>query len=271
MEEQKSATRCSVYCLTSSSGRYAIKIYPAEYSVAELESEIAFASSLLREGIRVPQYLTTISGEAFTQMPGGERVVAYRWIDGKVSPALSEAQLSAAVGLLASIQINSSGLSLERPDEWLWSDALVCLERIRPPQDLAGWLNEMVQAGRPWDITAPRVVAHNDFVAWNLIWSADEELPGLIDFTNTILAPVEWDPAVFLASVLLSPIPFGSPGETIDRFFAAYDAAGGHLDAERTLRLLKVALAQRSVFFVLTHDAGESEATWERLRGALIA
>jgi Ser/Thr protein kinase RdoA (MazF antagonist) len=269
MEEQKSATRCSVYRLTSSTGQYAIKIYPVEYSHAELASEIAFAERLMRAGIRVPQYLTTTREEAFTEMAEGERVVAYKWIDGQVSQALDETQLMAAARLLAFIQINSSGLSLERPDEWLWSDAVVCLERIQPPLDLAEWLNEMVQAGRPWDATSSRVVAHNDIVAWNLIWTPGEELPALIDFTNTVLAPVEWDPAVFLAGVLLSPMPFGSPAETIERFFGVYEAAGGRANADLTRRLLNVALAQRSIFFALTHDPGEPEEIWKRLRLAL--
>jgi Ser/Thr protein kinase RdoA (MazF antagonist) len=271
MEEQKSATRCSVYRLTSSSGQYAIKIYPIEYSRAELASEIAFAERLMRAGIRVPQYLTTTREEAFAEMAGGERVVAYKWIEGDVSQALNETQLIAAARLLASIQINSSGLSLERPDEWLWSDAVVCLERIQPPRDLAEWLNEMVQAGRPWDVTSSRVVAHNDIVPWNLIWIPGEELPALIDFTNTILAPVEWDPAVFLASLLLSPMPFGSPRETLHTFFEAYEAAGGRGHADITRRLLNVALAQRSIFFALTHDPGEREEIWKRLRLALSA
>jgi aminoglycoside/choline kinase family phosphotransferase len=112
-------------------------------------------------------------------------------------------------------------------------------------------------------------VSHNDFVPWNLIWEEKKELPALIDFTNTILAPVEWDPAVFLASMLLSPLDDRSRGETMDKFFSAYDSAGGPGRIETTQRLLSVALAQRSIFFALTSEGNEREEIWRRLRSAM--
>jgi Ser/Thr protein kinase RdoA (MazF antagonist) len=255
--------------LSSSGGRHAIKIYPAEYSATELQTEIDFAAHLLRAGIRVPRYLQTIEGRAFRETANGERVSAYGWLDGEVHETLDEAQLISAAQLLALIQSASADLSLERPDDWLWSDAIVCLGRLEPPKDLAPWLNEMIQAGRPWSASTKRVVSHNDFVPANLIWDRDNELPALIDFTNTILAPLEWDAAVFLASILLSPITTGAGTETIEKFFSAYEASGGNGDTDALRRLLDVALAQRSIFFAVTRDVNERQAIWQRLRSAV--
>jgi Ser/Thr protein kinase RdoA (MazF antagonist) len=265
---QPSPTRCTVYRLSLSDSAYAVKLFPPEYASDEVTTEVLFAQHLRRAGLPVPAYLATTDGAAFATAPDGHRVAVYEWIDEKSLSRLSDKQLRLVIGAIAAIHTASRELRLEREDAWLWTDTRDCLAKLAPPEELREWIEAVADAGRPWSKDHELYVCHNDFCLANTIWNASGDAPSFIDFTNTILAPLEWDVAVFCGSVLLSETCDDGCDDLLPRILREYTLAGGDCNSDDVFRLAETALVQRGIFTAFTQHPAQREQTWQRLGAA---
>jgi len=260
-------TRCSVFRALTNIGHVGVKRYPEEYTISEIESEVQFIRHLMNAGLPVIRPLTSDEGDAFVSLNSGGRAMAYLWVEGEIRKTWSRNDLRAVVRLIGTIHAASRNLCLTRSDRWLWNDTRQCFRRLDPPSDLVDWLERAVQQGRPWEIDDPGLwVCHNDYSTRNFIWPQQEHTPSVIDFTNTILAPREWDLAVLCADLLAYGIR-ADGRELVDAVSQFYAETRPNPPISMDLRMIELALVQRGVFRVYTTESPRSRAqTWEILR-----
>lgn len=263
IQEIPTLTRCSVFKAAAASGNYAVKVYPPEYSQAELGSELAFVETLSQGGAPVPRYQRNDSGGLYVDGPNGIHVTAYKWIEGNPLKKYDHHHIATAVNTIARIHIATPEKPIERPDQWLWDDARRCLEKVQVPRKLKDIFYAAIQEGCPWDGSVAINTRHNDYAVSNILWPNDEATPSIIDFTNTICAPAEWDLAILYAGLSLSGVCDHIPitPQVITR---PYESAGSAINYDLFNRFLKAAITQRTVFRVLNSNQSDADLVWHR-------
>jgi Ser/Thr protein kinase RdoA (MazF antagonist) len=263
----RNATRCAVFKIEALGGTYALKLYPKEYGTAELGSEIEFVRQLKRYGCSVPQYRTAVDGALYVTTSSGMGGALYEWVQGRCLSLLDDRRLTLIVELLGAIhevgQLNSA-----RSDDWVWTETAAYLKGIRPPCDLKEWMGRVTGAGRPWSTQGALLLCHGDCCPKNILWPRGSPAPVLIDFTNSISAPAEWELAVLCSDVVLYA---ANPTEldTLSRkIAAAYVATGRKCSFSRLQHFLSTAIVQRAILRAITSIPSEQQLIWQRLRRA---
>lgn len=261
-----SFTRCEVYRVQSENAAYCIKLYPPEYSDTELSSELEFVLHLARNGISVPEYLLGGRGQRWSRLTNGWGATVYKWIDGEIHSYLTVPKAFATVRLVAAIHAASRDLELRRPDEWLWRDAMECAAQDNIPGDLSAWIRKLVSAGRPWSSKSELRACHNDYSVKNFVWPQNSRIPFVIDFTNTILAPFEWDVAGLCADLYLTSNRTCNGRQLLDRIIDHYSAFGSTLNPELLHRFIQIAIVQRALFRVHVNVGRRRQLIWDQVR-----
>jgi Ser/Thr protein kinase RdoA (MazF antagonist) len=263
---QPGRTRAMVFKVRTPDGALAIKVYPDEYSESELRSEFQLAELLHGRGVAVPRYLAVGESDVFGRLADGSGVLVYEWMAGHAPARLDRDLIENGAALLASFHQAVRGAGISRDDAWLWSDAARhASARRKLPDDLGGWIEERACGGRPWGEAETLIACHNDFVPGNLVVSDNGKVVA-IDLTNAILAPPEWDVAVYCAGLLLASVPVElDPPATFACAVDSYARSGVGVRGDYVRNLLEVALAQRSVFLTERVSAQREAQVWERL------
>jgi aminoglycoside/choline kinase family phosphotransferase len=110
------------------------------------------------------------------------------------------------------------------------------------------------------------ILCHGDCCPKNVLWPAGSSVPVLIDFTNSISAPAEWELAVFCADVFISAANPTELDSLSRKVAAAYVTAGGRCDFGRVQRFLSTAVVQRAILKAFNCAEHEKRAIWQRLR-----
>jgi Ser/Thr protein kinase RdoA (MazF antagonist) len=262
IEKVPTLTLCAVYKVFSQNETYAAKVYPKAYSRDESTTEIEFASLLYNNGINVPKYFSHEDGNAFKTLSDGSTVAVSQWMEGKLNTRYSLSDIDKVSRALAKIHAVSRGANIDRPDEWLWSDAKKYLPRLKLASGLRDIFEGAVNKGRLWENASDNLqICHNDLTVTNILWQEDN--PAFIDFTNAIRAPAEWDLCVFYASLVLSGVYDQSRIAPHD-ICRPYEQAGGVLDKTLFERLLPAAIAQRAIFMAFTGNEAQQAAILSR-------
>ncbi len=269
VSNQSGATLCKVFKASTTTEKFGIKIYPSQYRHEELETEILFAKHLERTGLSVTEFLTPLAGDMFFVLPDGRKAAVYRWVEGEIREAYDRDDLYSIVATIALIHEASSGLELRRDDHWLWIDTAKYLSRLEPLLDLKARCRNLIQAGRPWLDSDVLTLCHGDYTIRNIVWRQSEGAPTIIDFTNAIWAPREWDLAGLCADVCL----LGSLRDDANQILAAvsrqYAAETRDFDSKRLERLFPMALVQRAIFDAYTSNPERQKLIWQIVARAL--
>jgi Ser/Thr protein kinase RdoA (MazF antagonist) len=265
LSDHSGRSRCHVVRATSAGVSYAVKLYPAEYTEDELLTEIGFAGHLHQRGMGAPRYRNFADGRPFLTLPGRARAAIYDWVEGDILTRLDRPRLALMVREIAANHEAARSLSIQRPDRWLWEDAIDSLRRCTPPEDLADWIATVVVRGRPWRHNSGLPICHNDYSTSNTVWETDGGRPIFIDFTNSINAPPEWDLATFCADLYLRS---AYPGSILR---LAIDIADAYAADDRRApaippEFIESAVVQRGLFRAL--DPSEAPDVWRKMRHA---
>ncbi|WP_147113029.1 phosphotransferase [Tateyamaria sp. syn59] len=272
LHEQQSPTRCQVIRAVGSVVDSAIKIYPADADIGELSTELAFVSHLYTSKLPVPRYRTTRDGSRFIKQQDGTLATVYDWIEGPVRPTLDGTEVfPRVVKLMATIHIASADFRTPRSDDWLWQDAKMCLERLGSvPQDLLKRLTKLFAKGQPWRPYDTHHLCHNDYGSSNIVWRSSDDTPWLIDFTNAIRAPREWDLAGLCADHLLRSATPLEPKAVLAQAAMTHDnETCARLDRALLATCFPIVLGQRAVFAAFNADDDAPPCTWNGLRRVL--
>lgn len=121
-----------------------------------------------------------------------------------------------------------------RSDDWLWSDAIYCLGRLGDREGAPiERLKDALHTGRCWVQFSEPTLRHNDLGISNFIWPTGSLLPVMIDFTNAIPAPAEWDLAGLAADCWLFGPRFASAMELRRFLIDRYLELGMHVSADK--------------------------------------
>lgn len=240
-----SPTLCKVYKVVGVSGNFGIKLYPAIYSGTELLSEIDMVRKLRESGCPVAEYKLTIEEKKYLVLPNQLKVTVYRWIEGD-QMNISEGRLKKLISVVDRMIPVTSAASEFRSSDWLWDESKKYYASIDIPSILRRWVKNHLPLKCPWDKLTSGL-CHNDISSKNVIWQS-RSTPYLIDFTNSITAPVEWEFATMSANIALDNINDLNLSSLKLAIAGSQTAKKRRMDINLFHEYLPMAIAQRLVF-----------------------
>lgn len=229
---------------------YGLKVYPCEAQPADLIAEAAFGDALSEGGVRAPKYLRDPQGTPYVRQADGTFLVAYRWLFGTTDPPQLPRYFRGIGLVLAAAHRCAPRWRGGNTGDWLWIDSHETLSAT-PESPFRNWAEDIVSIGRPWSLDEGTIVVHNDVTPQNTLWRARDPRPALLDLTNCIPAPREWDLAsAWAGAVLWHPerVPGGHAEVEWQRIVLAYESAQTSIDRQLFVALARLAVAQRGLF-----------------------
>lgn len=260
-----SPTLCNVYKVNSLTGVYGIKIYPEIYNEAELTSEIDLIKNLEDADCSVPHHHRSIDNKLYCILPSKRKAAVYSWIVGE-HLNLSYFRTQLLMEMVDKIIPVARNTVHYRDSDWVWIEFIRYLSEIIVPNDLIDWIKIHTAIKSPWNAKNKLLLCHNDISARNIIWKFNSGKPVLIDFTNTISAPLEWEFATMTANITLENSFEGNLNDLKNFVKQSKTATQNIIDWNYYEYLLLIAFAQRAVFMIRGNKETQHESIWRRLR-----
>jgi spectinomycin phosphotransferase len=216
-----------VECPGQNPERYFLKVWNnsrwGSISAGRLDTYLPLTNQLAAQGLLVPRFLPTLSGERKTRA-GDLTLVLYEYLSYPALDALDKPppDLPVLLGRLtarihrATLAVDTSGLAREQFDASFAHTLLACLDELeivsdrhRPGQQalrslllphkahLLGMLDRLYELGRQASDRHPELVlVHTDLNHSNLLWNPHSDLV-VLDWEGSMLAPAEHDLFIF--------------------------------------------------------------------------
>lgn len=267
------STRCAVFKAMVGDAAFAVKVYPSEMDKNDLYTEIDFVRTLYAKHLNVPKYILGTHDEYFYQLSDGSFMTVYDWINGKIEDRYQGiSTLRAIAEQVGKIHFASTGFKRRRSDDWLWADARHCFKALPSvPDRIMTSMKSLLDIGKPWGTGTEYHLCHSDYGIHNIVQQQDGSLPGIIDFTNAIPAPREWDLAGLTADYWLCERPALSITELLAITFDSYAGPKSRRFFSNLKLLFRHALVQRAIFAAYVRDGSAHARIWETLEDGLAA
>ena len=264
MHRLHTRTRSALFqCICRESGEvHGIKVYPREMRVSDILTEAVFGDALNEGGIRATQYLRGIDSLPYVCQADGTFAIAYRWLEGTTDSPPIRSYLH-GVGLVLAAAHRSGPEVRSATGDWLWRDCRAVIGRT-PESRFRRWAMAVKPDRCPWRSFEAEIVVHNDVTPQNVLWRANDPIPALVDLTNCISAPLEWDVATAWAAAAIWHPEFEDGQSSdwwLDVMLKAYESAYRPLNRFLLNSFARIALAQRGLFALFLGDR-DSQFLW---------